>query len=430
MGIKYCLACAFNNIIRRKKQAITNIIIMFIALVLLLMSLSFSKAIQNYIDRYITNTTLHRTLLSLPIVSENIDKERLAYEILSEDSRVTDVNEFVQSTLLRVINVDEVFGRNLPIEGGKICLDAQAYNKDIYKDIVAGRGILDKDKNVVVIPKYFYPDYSNEIDFFQNGVEYLNGEDYIGKKCTLEYESYDFDKSRYRVNGKYKYTFDIIGVYDNASTLDSSYGIYLPRSDLANIWDTVVKNSTGNTSTPVKQIYVVVDKQSNIDPVIDKLKGYGIEFERQATPGMIQEIGNYILLVGIISSFFVFIISIVFLFFSSIDRIRRRAGEIGILKAMGYTDRNIKSIMAAEGVIIGGLSIFLALLVTLVSIFIFNHIIEIKASFYFKGMRLSVDALWILLSSLFSLLLPCIVHLLAVKRIYKKNVIDIFRMQK
>jgi len=403
---------------------------MLIAFVLLLLSLSFSSVIENYIDRNIINTTLHRTLLSLPIVSENIDKERLAYKILSEDSRVTDVNEFVQSTLLRVINVDEVFGGDLPIERVKICLDAQAYNKDIHKDIVAGRGILDTDKNVAVIPKYFYPDYSNEIDFFQNGVEYLNGENYIGKKCTLEYESYDFDKNRYKVNQKYKYTFEIIGIYDNASTLDSSYGIYVPRSDLANIWDTVVKNSTGNISTQVKQIYAVVDKQSNIDPVIDKLKGHGIEFERQATPGMIQEIGSYILLVGIISGFFVFIISIAFLFFSSIDWIRRRAGEIGILKAMGYTDRNIKRIMAAEGIIIGGLSMLLALLVTLASIFIINRVIEIKASFYFKGMRLSVDVIWILLSSLFSLLLPCIVHLLAVKRIYKKNVAEIFRMQK
>ncbi|WP_026894519.1 ABC transporter permease [Clostridiisalibacter paucivorans] len=221
-------------------------------------------------------------------------------------------------------------------------------SKEISKEIIAGRAIRE-DTNVAVIPKYFYPDYFNETKFLKDDIEYLNGENYIDKTITVEYYSYDYMDTTFKINRTYNYTFKVIGVYDNVNTLNESYDIYIPYKDMKKIQTNIEQNS--NEQTESKQIYALVDNYAHMDTVIEDLKNNNVYFKRQAKVGYIGELARYIYVLGNLLSIFVFGIGGSYIMITTIKAIKNCTMEIGLLKSMGYTNNIIRNIIITNATI-------------------------------------------------------------------------------
>ena len=105
---------------------------------------------------------------------------------------------------------------------------------------------------------------------------------------------------------------------------------------------------------------------------------------------------------------------------SSIKAIDDRKYEIGILKAIGYKNKNIKTILLFENLIIGIRAYLIGLIISIISmylikIFIFNKNID------FDRLNVNLNVWVCIVALIFSILIPTIASYLGGKGIFKKT---------
>ena len=412
---------AYTNIIRRKKQTIINIALLVLALLILLSTSSISKSIMVYLENNLFNQPSFRTLFVDLYIKDNEGEKRL-YEICKEDSRIIEIKERVEPIFCEIKDNEEIF-KNIVGEDASLGVRFESEYIELAKDIVKGKSIGSLEQNVGVIPKYFYPD-GNVIpgfvikDEYNNDIKYLDGEEFIGKTITIQYESekWSEEKNTYVLNNTFTYEFEVIGVYDNVRTKESQITVYIPYNDLKKIINNKHEGDKRYEGNESKVFFVTVDSSNNVDVILKKLLDNGFGTDRVTKPSEIFIIGKYISLIGKIISIIILIISIINISLSIYNDIKKRTTEIGMLKAIGYTNSNIKHLIITESIIVGLISIIVSIILSIITLIIIGKIIESRSTIYFVNFRLVINYLWLMITICIGIIIPVISSIKGIKK--------------
>ena len=178
-----------------------------------------------------------------------------------------------------------------------------------------------------VISKYLYDE--------------LNDKDIIGKKIKLsvidDFKVIDMD-------------LNISGVSKNSgiSLVDNTYHGFIKYDLLKNIYD------SNNIKIYPNNISILIDNKVNIDYVKDKLSS--INFDSSNNNELYDELSSYLNIAIFVLSMFSslsLIVSIIMISIIISITVLERTKEIGILRSIGYSKKNIRNIFYSESILIG-----------------------------------------------------------------------------
>lgn len=409
----YYLKIAFNNFSRKSKKMFSNVFIVSLATILVISVLSITKSLEYFIKNNILNAITYRTILiDYPLQSDNLNDAKKKIETTEN---IIGVYPKINSCNVKVTNISESHeiysdNKNLTLEAG---------NEATLPKLVKGRLIDTNGKFEAIIPKLFYP-YDYEIGMSKENIKYLNGEDFIGKNITVEYCSYDYSgNSDPVITNKFNYTFRVVGVYDAVKNFNSPNAVYIPYIDLMNINNSIIENSKGASFPSNNEIIAVVNSYSNVESVIKKLNTLGYSAVVESLIGQINQMKNFIFLVGLIMIILVSIIGVINIALTVINTVKDTQKEIGLMKSIGYTNIHVILITLFEMFILSVISFVLTSVLISIIFPILNNYIHLNTSNYFNGFNLTIDYKIYILSSIISISIPLISSIFGIRHILK-----------
>lgn len=392
MKIKYIIHLALINLLRRKVRAIIGVLLLTIALTMLISTLSLSSSLSNFMSYNFKNNVRARSLF----VNYDGDKYTQAnvLDTVSKYKHVVATTTQENSNLIITLPdlVDQVqlneFGNN----NGKLVL--RGGNKDAVPNIICGRNFEDGDSNVAIISEKFLPDSRIELIKDINKQIFLDGKSFLGKKLT--------GKTGSGVN----YTFTVIGIYDSEKSMDKEDSCYIPYNDIANI-NNPLKTSNSNNNYPV---IAVVDNYDNIQSVINQLYKNGMDPTVMVSFNSALPI--FIKVTGGLLSIIILLVALVNISLTTINSVKDRSKEIGLLKSIGYNNKTVLTILNGETIILGIIGFVLSVLFSSSILLLISRIATKEDSYNLK-MPIYANIKVILLSLFISIAVPSIACIIA-----------------
>lgn len=392
MKIKYIFQLALINLSRRKARAIISILLLTIALTMLISTLSLSSSMLNFMSDNFKNNVGCRTLF--------VDYDPVKYteaNIIDKVSRYKHVaaatsqgNSSLMLTLPDLVNQVQLqdFGSN----DGKVTL--RGGNKYAVPNIIGGRNFKDGETNAAIIPEKFLPDSRIELIKDISKQLCLDGKSFLGKKLTGKTETGT------------NYTFTVIGVYDSLQSMDKEDTCYIPYHDIAEMNNTE-KTSSSDTSYPVM---AVVDNYENMQTVMNQLYKNGMEPSVKVVFNTALPI--FINVTGGILSIIIFIVALINISLTTINSVKDRAKEIGLLKSIGYNNKTVLIILNAETIILGIIGFILSALFSSSILLLLSRIAANEDSYNSK-IPIYANTKVVLLALLISIAVPAIACIFA-----------------
>ena len=445
MKINKIFKISIHRVKQNKKRNLIIAIPIILSTILLLTINIIQYSMENYIKSLENNLTM-RTISSI------------RYSVFEYEEKVEKIEN--------IEHVDMVIGEyEENIYGYKYCeqlktKDADGYvkinpiNTKTCPDITNGRKLQEDDKYVLIIPSKIYADSEGEPTRFRDiyiekrnlNIEYINGEDLVGKKLTISFEA---------SNGNtLEKQFEIIGTYDSNLYNDMST-LYTPKEIIKEI------NLELNPDLlPELEISVVVDKIENVEFVKNELISKGL-YEKSAilqeaqkgdsseTEVNISRVTNInVETINIMKKLIIFLlfasilIFLSFLITTNINKTYLSSTEIGVLKAEGYTNKDIQKMTIIENIIVCIISIIVSFIVFILIINISNIIMdyiiekdtigltmnEIREQlFYIRQIPKKINPLFVLGISVVIIIIEVINTIFINKKILRKNIRELLK---
>ncbi len=413
MRARYYFRIVYNNLIRRKSQVIRHSVIIFLALVTLMSTISIASSLDNMVNDYILQSPKYRTY---NIFYHRDDKltENMLFDLLSKEEHVLDYYTRIWGIGANILNAEDLF------EPSDVDHELYFYAADSSVSIIAGEGFNKDSKNVGIIPKRFYPDFNYEIGFEKEPEGFLDGEDFIGKDITMRFYSYDWSEYPFEKINPFDYTFTVTGVYDIGRDLRQPYEVYIPYNDLKYIDEEIKKREIGGTDDIGSTISFIVDDVKNAQGVVDNiLSKIQVQIYPLAVLGVIQDLGGYFIIVGSIISIIVILIALINISLSTLKMVKKRTAEIGLLKAMGYKNNHIVTILSLESIAIGCISLVGATSFVVILLKVLNLLIQSRLSIQLRYLSLSLRFDSVVIAVVISLLLPLATGIMGMRYAFK-----------
>ncbi len=424
----------------KSNRAVTVLICLLIIAVTLVSSYSVLtvEAVNSYKKEYRA-----RALELLPFLGPITEEVVEAVSSVEHVELITDaVGMYAVSTLWITETTDANINERLG-EESHIFVDGLFEGEE--KKVIKGKSLDDAPVFSCLVPSIFYP-YEDDFEREYKDLDYIDGRTLIGKTFTVQgYEGKkDFTYHMPRDDGHIgtewinlktpEFTFEVVGVYACNSNTSGSYKTMFVSQETKKLMCEMCMEETG--IDPFGDSYfaqywndpslhthlVVVDDYSNIPDVFNyvrKTLGCDITSEPVMTPEESTVIlANLFKTVGTFLTLAIVVVSVILLVQSSSSAISERKGYIGLMKAIGYKNRQVFAVLLWEQMylslrafLIGGaVSTFAAFLINLK----FEHgtfnqlmyLIDWKIYFSFLG-----------LSALIMLFVPLVVELFMLKKL-------------
>lgn len=325
----------FKNIIIKIYRDNNNIyfmVILIIATILLISSLTFKNNMNDYIEEFINKNIGFRTLSASP----KSEIESVSENELLNIEHIVDAYNSVYNYVL----VDSEF-KNEELNG-KIKIKYLEKSAILYT--LKGQYFKENDRKVAIIPKEFYPD-SSVYNFELNEGNVIDGESLIGQDITITYYTRKIEGFNVVNDEKKTEIFTIVGVYDNKENMNFNNEIYVPLDDIKEIVENKIpQNDNSDISTfqiSDYSINIVIDKLENVRYVMNRLDEMGFE-NIETTMEMDEEMVNTIKFSCYILSAMSILVIIFIMILYIKKKIIRESNFIGILRTCGYTKSDVK----------------------------------------------------------------------------------------
>lgn len=335
MKNKELFILAFKNSLRYKKRNIVTLLLMLVAEIIVILTVSISSSLNDYVNKYVINNVDGRSIYVSYDFSKNSESQ-----IIQKLNKVNHIVAAVPQSSLFADGIcsslaDRINGNNgyIQLHGG---------NPDTIPDVDYGRNLKEGETNVGIIPVNFYPD--SHIAEGDDHITALSGKSYIGSKLTIG-------------QGSSSYTFTVIGVYNSDECGQTMNTVYVPFHDIGAIGQTHQDNKE-NTTTVHSPVFAVVDQYSHLNSVLNELSQSGMTANLKVN--MNTHLGIFINLIGFILFGITLLITFFSILFSTLNSIKSRTQEIGLMKSIGFTNFNVILLLNIEIVLIGLVSFVLS----------------------------------------------------------------------
>lgn len=418
---------AMMNLSRRKITVIINIVIITISLFVILMSSTVSESVDSYLDKYIYSSLNFRTVDIGIFKLQEGQKEKIE-KIANREEHIIDFyhENWGASVKIKNTSVSNFFEPYKEKDFfGELSLNT--FTK-AYEDVILIGDFSEKGATEVgIIPKRFYPSGSFQIGTLKEENEFINGESLIGESITIEYYARDYSKEEMPIIKTFSYTFKVVGVYDILPNMDDPYDVLIPYEDMELINHNLDQYNEGLSEDFCITYSVVVDDYNYVNSVIEILRNNGLSGMPRSEMGSFAKIASYIILSGYILGVIILLVGLVNIALTTLKSIEKRTGEIGLLKAIGYRNSHLLTIVGVEAITIGTMSFMLSTIIYVVLIVVSKQIISNNLSIYMQQFTLEFNVLQVLINGVISIVIPLISSIfgiLVVVQISPKNALD------
>lgn len=399
----------------REKKKIFYVLLIFLISILSLLILNFNDNVGELMLKYLNNNIGFRTV--------NVMQRSNYVENSGEESLLKDVNEI--ANMEHVIDAyqsdyREVVIRQSDFENDKLdgTITLKRAVEQTLPTIKAGKKI--ENEGVMVCPIAFYPNY-NPLEIYKDNI--INGNDLLNNKYKVYFYNYVLDENKRPIeNELLSYEFEVIGLYDNTETLDDNGVCYIPAEDLKKIIDAQKLENEKNSNISIDySIDVVVDDINNVTNVENELENNGFEVLGTISTFDIQTI-NIIRIVIIVVLF----ISISSSFIISSLYIRKKMineqKTIAILKTSGYLKKNIITIYVMQTLILNLIIYLLSIILFNISFYIIINRIPLLIGIDLLMGKIKLRCLPYIISFVIVVIIPSIITLFGIKKMYKYDI--------
>lgn len=399
----------------REKKKIFYVLLIFLISILSLLILNFNDNVGDLMLKYLNNNIGFRTV--------NVMQRSNYVENSGEESLIKDVNEI--ANMEHVIDAyqsayREVVIRQSDFENDKLdgTITLKRAVEQTLPAIKTGKKI--ENEGVMVCPIAFYPNY-NPLKIYKDNI--INGNDLLNNKYKVYFYNYVLDENKRPIeNELLSYEFEVIGLYDNTETLDDNGVCYIPAEDLNKIIDAQKLENEKNSNISIDySIDVVVDDINNVANVENELENNGFEvlgtistFDIQ-TINIIRIIIIVVLFISISSSF---IISSLYIRKKMINEQK----TIAILKTSGYLKKNIITIYVIQTLILNLIIYLLSIILFNISFYIIINRIPLLIGIDLLMGKIKLRCLPYIISFVIVVIIPSIITLFGIKKMYKYDI--------
>lgn len=410
--IRGIIKMSITDLLRRKKSSLINIFIITLSILAILIIITLSNTLSNFIQNNIDKNIQYRTMfVKYDVMNESIDS------VMSNVKHIDHVHMVLEQQKYKTyVSVDEFKTKKTDGEIQLISSD-----KDMVPQIVAGRNMKDNEKNVMICPYNFVADSNvdNRTDLYRT--DYIDGKRYLDKDIIISYNSYDESLEIPKILETFTKKFKIIGLYDSYDNFSGENICYAPFSSV----DEISENIENNTSNEYEIFFhpvVIVDDSKNVDKVFNDIKNLG--YNPVKTMNIDIKTTQYIKSIGFILVIATSTVSFICILIFVYKAIRDRKSEIGILKAIGYKNKYIYIFFVVETIILGIVSILIALLIY-TSLYFFAYYVTHYAGIVWSRFIIKYEYTCIVLVLTCIIIIPVICSSIFYRKIRNINPIEI-----
>ncbi len=254
------------------------------------------------------------------------------------------------------------------------------------RSVIAGKTLDESPTFSCIIPSLFYPfnDDDSSTNSTNQNLDYIDGKNLVGKTFTVKafggyfedlynYEDDVFGGNEWVYLPALEYKLKIAGVYYSSPTGAGDYDQIYVSEETGRLIEEMALKAAGFENAKVEKWwntpslrthYLLVDDYENIDYVYNTLTDMGIDCAHQPELGIKESvliISNILSFAGIFIIAATFLLCVINLIQSTTNSLKNRRGEIGLLKAIGYKNRQVFACLCYEhfnltlkGFLIGG----------------------------------------------------------------------------
>lgn len=392
---------SFNELKRKKNNLITILILTLVSSGIIL-GFSVNKSLNEYWENCTDSIVEYRTFMVFPTTNSQTSQEERIKKLKSYRHVVA-----VESPAARIFAA-EVKG----LKGKKTKYIDILGTVDNPVKIIKGESMenYNDEENVLICPKDFYP-YSNEnIDDFDRN-RMIDLSTMVGKKINIR-----------PIGAKKGISFKLVGIYDNTESNSRGDICYSKFSTVEKMNKKYDSESYQENSNIVLPNTVVIDNVRNTNSFMKELEKDDI-----ITTGPIKKItvesGDKIISLITISTIVLLCISIVISILFEMKNFSNNKKEYGLLKSLGYSEKNIIKINDIKWLIIIIIVFLLSIILGSITTYIFHHY-YLSQQILLKGIQMKISYIGIFLNIIISSIISLIVSIIFKKKLSKESSIS------
>lgn len=370
MKFRYTLFLAKANCKGNRHSGLIVLLVAILVISLTVIS-SISITLSNGMDEY-RNDFRARTIEAYP---DNKTFDEITLQTVRNIKHVesVDIEDEIRHQFFSIENISDENGTydslQKQFDEKDTIIDVWSLIGGEKRRVVAGKNLEEAPTFSCVIPQLFYP--FDEDVYATDGLEYLDSESLIGKTLTLlpsgGYFSFDYfdgtDSKRAEIPS-FEVKLTIVGVYYSSPTADGGPStVYISEETGKELIKNAVDNSEGGKEEfesfinhpEYHNIHITVDNFNNIDYVYDELQKMNIYVIEGTELGINPEtplITNLFNILSIFLSTATLLVTFILMLYFSVDAVKNKKEEIGLMKAVGYKNGQIFSIITLEQLLI------------------------------------------------------------------------------
>ena len=386
---------------RRNERSGSVFLLLLLSVFALTLIMSFTATLSRALDGFKNQDPARRLRIDTTFV--DLGMQILTPELIEEISRLehvesVDMNDGMDYQFFKINKVSDENGDctgMLPVPPENTSIETWALYKTQKMDVVAGNRLDESPVFSCIVPDAFYPvtDYNLQEDAINDVIQ--SGTDYLNKTLTVKVEGKSFEILDYKKSGgvyimqwdflpALEYKFRVAGVYHASYEGGGNPNTVYVSNETANQIERMAVNATKSeiymeeyydalNRTDLHSFTVLVDRAENVEKVRGMLEDMKISVSPGTEHFIPHEVGPFANVFIAAGNFFtaaILLLTVINLFLSTSNSLLGRKAEIGLLKAIGYKNRQIfwclyleQTALGLRAFIIGGGISALAVLV-------------------------------------------------------------------
>lgn len=438
MKLRYILFLAKANCKGNRHSGLIVLIVAILVISLTVIS-SISITLSNGMDEY-KNDFRARTIEAYP---DNKTFDEITLQTVRNIKHVesVDIEDEMRHQFFSIENISDENGTydslQKQFDEKDTMIDVWSLIGGEKRRVVAGKNLEEAPTFSCIIPQLFYP--FDEDVYATDGLEYLDSESLIGKTLTLlprgGYFSFDYfdgtDSKRAEIPS-FEVKLTIVGVYYSSPTADGGPStFYISEETGKELIKNAVDNSEGGKEEfesfinhpEYHNIHITVDNFNNIDYVYDELQNMNIYVVEGTELGINPEtplITNIFNILSIFLTTSAFLVTFILMLYFSVDAVKNKKEEIGLMKAVGYKNGQIFGIITLEQLLTTLKGFALGAVISATAITVINFVFSNGS--YANRIFIVNPALYLLITAaalLIAVLVPIICEILVLHKLFK-----------